>query len=82
MLNKGRGIPEKFRKRIFQRFAQADSSDARQKGGTGLGLSIAKLIIEHHQGSIDFVSEENSFTEFFFLLPKLEFSGKAKTIAA
>ncbi|MFO1388831.1 sensor histidine kinase [Cellvibrio sp.] len=80
IINKGRGIPEKFKKRIFQRFAQADSSDSREKGGTGLGLSIVKLIIEYHQGSIDFVSEENSYTEFFFFIPKLGFSPQSTAI--
>lgn len=28
----GSGIPDEFRKRIFQKFSQADSSDTRQKG--------------------------------------------------
>lgn len=62
----GRGIPQEFRSRIFQRFAQADSSDTREKGGTGLGLSITKAIIERHGGSIDFVSEAGTGTTFFF----------------
>lgn len=65
----GRGIPENFRDRIFQRFAQADSSDRRQKGGTGLGLNICKSIVEAHQGRIDFVSEPERGTEFYFDLP-------------
>ena len=42
----GRGIPEKFRNRIFGKFTQADAGDAREKGGTGLGLSIVKATIE------------------------------------
>ncbi|ONG48945.1 hybrid sensor histidine kinase/response regulator [Pseudoroseomonas deserti] len=67
----GRGIPEEFRGRIFQRFAQADSSDARQKGGTGLGLSISKAIIEHHAGTIGFEDAEGGGTRFFFSLPRL-----------
>ncbi|WP_419895840.1 ATP-binding response regulator [Roseomonas sp. USHLN139] len=67
----GRGIPEAFRGRIFQRFAQADSSDARQKGGTGLGLSISKAIIEHHAGTIGFEDAEGGGTRFFFSLPRL-----------
>lgn len=65
----GAGIPQAFRSRIFQPFAQADSSDTRQKGGTGLGLSITKAIVERHGGTIDFSSEEGRGTEFFFEIP-------------
>lgn len=56
----GPGIPEAFHHRIFNKFAQADSSDARQKGGTGLGLSIAKRIVERHGGHIGFDSDPRS----------------------
>lgn len=65
----GKGIPEEFRTRIFQRFAQADSSDTREKGGTGLGLSIAKAIVEFHKGSIGYESESDKGTVFHFDLP-------------
>ncbi len=65
----GRGIPAEFRSRIFQRFAQADSSDTREKGGTGLGLSVTKAIVERHEGTIDYLSEPELGTEFFFELP-------------
>ncbi len=67
----GAGIPDHFRDRIFQRFAQADSSDAREKGGTGLGLSITKAIVEHHRGHIGFTSTPGEGTTFFFDLPGL-----------
>lgn len=67
----GKGIPDVFRGRIFQRFAQADSSDVRQKGGTGLGLSISRAIIEHHAGTIGFTDAEGGGTCFFFTLPRL-----------
>lgn len=67
--NYGMEIPEEFKSRIFQKFAQADSSDSRQKGGTGLGLSISKLIIEKMNGSINFNSENNK-TTFYFDLPE------------
>ena len=66
----GRGIAPEFRGRIFQKFAQADSSDARQKGGTGLGLSIAKSIIERLGGQIDFESQVNVGSTFYFDLPE------------
>lgn len=65
----GSGISENFRSRIFQRFAQADSSDRRQKGGTGLGLNICKSIVEAHKGSISFVSEPGEGATFYFDLP-------------
>lgn len=68
----GPGIPEEFRKRIFSRFAQADSSDTREKGGTGLGLSISKAIIERHTGSIDYKSDVGKGSTFYFELPALE----------
>ncbi len=68
--DRGPGIPEEFRSRIFQKFAQADSSDTRQKGGTGLGLSITKAIVEKHDGQIGFETETNVGTTFYFDLPE------------
>ncbi|QOY55250.1 response regulator [Candidatus Sulfurimonas marisnigri] len=65
----GLGVPEEFKKRIFQQFAQADSSDTKLKGGTGLGLSITKSIVEKFGGSIGFLSPEGKGTTFFFYLP-------------
>lgn len=68
--DQGPGIPPEFRKRIFQRFAQADGSDSRQKGGTGLGLSISQAILLRHAGEIGFESEPGHGSTFFFLLPE------------
>ena len=65
----GSGIPLEFQERVFQRFAQADSSDRRQKGGTGLGLNICKTIIDAHHGTIEFSSFPGKGTEFYFDLP-------------
>lgn len=67
--NHGSGIPEQFRSRIFQKFAQADSSDTRKKGGTGLGLSITKAMVEHMGGSIGFDSQPDVLTTFFVEFP-------------
>ena len=69
--DRGPGIPENFRSRIFQRFSQADSSDTRKAGGTGLGLSIAKTIAERHGGHIGFDSALGVGTTFYFELPTL-----------
>ncbi|MGK7903357.1 MAG: PAS domain S-box protein [Hormoscilla sp.] len=68
--DRGPGISEEFRPKIFQKFAQADSSDTRQKGGTGLGLSISKAIIEKLGGQIGFESDRGAGTTFYFILPQ------------
>jgi PAS domain S-box-containing protein len=68
--DRGPGIPEDFRGRIFSRFAQADSTVARQKGGTGLGLAICKRLIEIMQGRIGFDGREGGGTTFWFELPR------------
>lgn len=68
--DEGPGIPESFRQRVFQKFAQADASDRRQKGGTGLGLSICKAILEQLGGQIDFETESGKGTTLFFDLPE------------
>jgi signal transduction histidine kinase len=50
--DQGRGIPESFRKTIFEPFKQVDATDATTKKGTGLGLTISKSIVEQHGGTI------------------------------
>jgi two-component system phosphate regulon sensor histidine kinase PhoR len=50
VLDRGPGVPEDQRERIFERFYQVDKS--RSAGGTGLGLAICKHIVEAHGGHI------------------------------
>ncbi|UZQ55576.1 PAS domain S-box protein [Trichothermofontia sichuanensis B231] len=69
--DQGPGIPPEFIPRIFQKFAQADSSNTRQKGGTGLGLSITKAIVERLGGKIGFETTQGVGTTFYFDLPVL-----------
>lgn len=42
--------------RVFEAFAQADSSTTRRFGGTGLGLSISQRLAENMQGHIEVTS--------------------------
>lgn len=72
VLDEGQGIAEDFRQRIFQRFAQVDSSDTRRRDGTGLGLSISKVIIERMDGTIDYSSALGKGSRFYFNLPLVE----------
>ena len=67
--DRGPGIPDEFRKRIFQKFSQADSSDTRQAAGTGLGLNISRAIVERLGGHLGFESEAGAGSIFFFELP-------------
>lgn len=64
----GPGIDPAVAGELFERFARADASRARQTGGTGLGLSIAKAIVTAHQGSIGVQSTPGS-TVFEVRLP-------------
>jgi PAS domain S-box-containing protein len=67
--DQGSGIPEAFRGRVFQRFAQADGTNSRRSGGTGLGLSICKAIVDQHGGTIRFDSVVGQGTTFTIKLP-------------
>ncbi|MBA1265386.1 hybrid sensor histidine kinase/response regulator [Stutzerimonas stutzeri] len=70
--DQGPGIPQDFQSRVFEKFAQADASDSRQKGGSGLGLAISKEFIERMGGRVGFDSSEDRGTTFWCELPLLE----------
>ncbi len=65
----GHGVPDEFKPRIFEKFAQADATDARQKGGTGLGLSIVKQIVTRLGGTVDFADAPGGGAIFYVDLP-------------
>lgn len=69
VIDSGSGIPEAFQSRIFQKFSQADTSDANRKGGTGLGLVICKELMERMHGKIGFESAPGKGTRFWCRLP-------------
>ncbi len=66
----GIGIPHGMMDRIFEIFAQVDSSHTRSQGGLGIGLTLAKTLVDMHGGTIGVVSEgENRGSTFTVRLP-------------
>jgi hypothetical protein len=58
--------------RMFERFAQANSSDERQKSGTGLGLSIVRQIVIKLYGEAGFDAAPGRGTIFSIELSRCE----------
>jgi signal transduction histidine kinase/CheY-like chemotaxis protein len=56
-------------KKLFERFAQADTSITREFGGTGLGMSITQQLLNMMNGSIDISSFEGEGTVFDIFIP-------------
>lgn len=65
----GDGIPEAFRPRVFEKFAQASEANVRQRGGSGLGLSIVRALVDRLGGRVGFDTETGRGTTFHVWLP-------------
>ncbi|MBA2631873.1 MAG: HAMP domain-containing histidine kinase [Chloroflexi bacterium] len=50
--DRGPGITERDRARIFERFYRGNGQGSRRASGAGLGLAIARAIVEGHGGTI------------------------------
>ena len=60
----GIGIPQEKLQKIFESFAQADTSTTRKYGGTGLGLTISKSLAEMMGGNLTVVSSPGKGSTF------------------
>jgi signal transduction histidine kinase len=67
--DKGIGIDQSERKKIFEKFYRVGNEDQRKTKGTGLGLYIVDQIVRAHNGSINVSSNQPKGTIFNVFLP-------------
>ena len=67
----GIGISEEAISRVFERFYQAQQSEARMADGTGIGLALVKELVQFLGGQILVSSKEGEGTVFSVRLPVL-----------
>jgi two-component system CheB/CheR fusion protein len=81
ILDTGIGIQPILLDDVFELFARADMSYARQAGGLGIGLSLVKSLVELHGGTVKAVSEGVGKGSEFIVslpLPRIEVSDEYK----
>ena len=48
----GPGIPEEYRERVFEKYAQVGAQEAGVSANRGLGLTFCRMVVEAHRGTI------------------------------
>jgi signal transduction histidine kinase len=69
--DKGIGIPEGEKDRIFEKFYRAHTEKEHDTGGAGLGLTVVRHIVEAHGGDIEVESRVGEGSSFTITLPKI-----------
>jgi signal transduction histidine kinase len=68
VLDRGPGVPEAYRERIFEAFFRLPGH-AEREGGVGLGLSLVRQIAERHGGRVRCEDREGGGSCFVLQLP-------------
>lgn len=69
--DQGKGIPDAFKERIFDKFFQVEEGARCAKATTGLGLTFCKLVVTAHGGSLWVEDAPEGGARFLFRLPAL-----------
>jgi two-component system sensor histidine kinase ResE len=69
ILDRGPGIPDREKSRVFEKFRQATKGSRRAGAGVGLGLAISREIVRAHKGVIWVADNQPSGTIASLLLP-------------
>jgi len=69
VIDSGIGMTPEQVSRLFQAFAQADSSTSRKYGGTGLGLALSRKFCQLMGGDMTVVSEAGKGSTFTATIP-------------
>jgi signal transduction histidine kinase len=68
--DRGPGIADADKERVFEPFVRLDSARNRSTGGTGLGLPIARSVVHAHGGTIELCDREGGGLEVHITLPQ------------
>jgi signal transduction histidine kinase len=66
--DRGPGVPESMRERVFERFARGDG-DTAPRGSSGLGLAIVRAVTDAHLGRVELGAAEGGGARFVVTLP-------------
>jgi signal transduction histidine kinase len=68
--DRGPGIPESDRERVFDMFHRLDSSDAQEVYGHGLGLHLVRRLLQAMGGGIRAEAADGGGARLVFWLPR------------
>lgn len=73
--DRGPGVPEELRDRIFEAFTQTDGSVTRSHEGLGIGLFLARRIMRAHAGELTYAPRPDGGSSFELSFPGFGVSG-------
>ncbi|HEY9008650.1 MAG TPA: HAMP domain-containing sensor histidine kinase [Ohtaekwangia sp.] len=68
--DQGIGIPQEYKKKIFEKFFRVPNGDVHNTKGYGLGLNYVASVVKSHGGKIEVESEVGVGSTFKVVLPK------------